>query len=247
MDKPLAYALTLLALSVCAVRADAAQVNAGTDSAVTLNVPPPAQGFTVAILGDRTTGVPAGLAVLRQAVDELNLLKPDLVIHIGDLVPGYVRDMDRWRPRHRAGQVDPGRPEGPPLPHRRQPRRDHGHRQRGRPSRGGALQEELRPALLLLRLPRRPLHLPLHGRGARSPSPTSATPNCSGCATTSTARRRAASSSSCTSRSGNTRTPAGTPCSRCSRGARSAPSSPATSTTTTSPTCATASSITSSA
>ncbi len=96
MSKLPACALVFLAVTLCAGRVAAAQVNAGTDSAVTLAVPAPAEGFTVAILGDRTTGVPAGLAVLRQAVDELNLLKPDLVIHIGDLVPGYLRDMDQW-------------------------------------------------------------------------------------------------------------------------------------------------------
>ncbi|KPK62195.1 MAG: hypothetical protein AMK73_06555, partial [Planctomycetes bacterium SM23_32] len=50
----------------------------------------------MAILADRTTGYDEGLAVLQQAVAELNLLDPDLVFHIGDLVPGYIRDMEQW-------------------------------------------------------------------------------------------------------------------------------------------------------
>jgi predicted phosphodiesterase len=73
-----------------------AQVNKGTDTEVELAVPRPAEGFTVAILADRTTGDDAGLAVLEGAVREVNLLKPDLVFHIGDFVPGYLRDMEQW-------------------------------------------------------------------------------------------------------------------------------------------------------
>ncbi len=87
----------LLALAVpAAPPAHAVGVNAGTESGVELALPAPREGFTVAILADRTTGFDEGLAVLEQAVAELNLLKPDLVLHIGDLVPGYIRDMDRW-------------------------------------------------------------------------------------------------------------------------------------------------------
>ncbi len=71
-------------------------LNAGTDSEVELTVPPSSESFTVAILADRTTGYGSGLAVLDRAVTELNLLEPELVFHIGDMVPGYIRDMDRW-------------------------------------------------------------------------------------------------------------------------------------------------------
>jgi hypothetical protein len=85
-----------LALLCGAAGVTAAQVNAGTESEVELAVPAPAEGFTAAILADRTTGEEAGLAVLRQAVREINLLKPTLVLHVGDLVPGYTRDMEQW-------------------------------------------------------------------------------------------------------------------------------------------------------
>ncbi len=73
-----------------------AQVNVGTDTRVELRAPTPSGALRVAILGDLTGGDESGLAVLEQAVAELNLLEPDLVVHIGDLVPGYIRDMKRW-------------------------------------------------------------------------------------------------------------------------------------------------------
>ena len=51
--------------------------------------------FHFAIYGDRTGGVPAGLKVLEQAVVDTNLLDPDLVMTVGDLVQGYNRS-EEW-------------------------------------------------------------------------------------------------------------------------------------------------------
>ncbi len=45
--------------------------------------------FQFAIFGDRTGGVPEGLQVLEQAVVDTNLMDPDLVMTVGDLVQGY--------------------------------------------------------------------------------------------------------------------------------------------------------------
>ncbi len=45
--------------------------------------------FHFVVYGDRTGGVPAGLKVLEQAVVDTNLLDPDLVLTVGDLVQGY--------------------------------------------------------------------------------------------------------------------------------------------------------------
>lgn len=45
--------------------------------------------FNFVIFGDRTSGVPEGLKVLAQAVVDTNLLAPDLVMTVGDLVQGY--------------------------------------------------------------------------------------------------------------------------------------------------------------
>ncbi|MEM6688348.1 MAG: LamG-like jellyroll fold domain-containing protein [Planctomycetota bacterium] len=45
--------------------------------------------FQFIIYGDRTGGVPAGIKVLEQAVKDTNLLDPDLVMTVGDLIQGY--------------------------------------------------------------------------------------------------------------------------------------------------------------
>ena len=45
--------------------------------------------FHFAVFGDRTGGPPEGLKVLAQAVHDANLLDPDLVMTVGDLVNGY--------------------------------------------------------------------------------------------------------------------------------------------------------------
>jgi len=45
--------------------------------------------FHFVVYGDRTGGVPAGLKVLEQAVVDTNLLDPDLVMTVGDLIQGY--------------------------------------------------------------------------------------------------------------------------------------------------------------
>ncbi|QDV61661.1 cyclic 3',5'-adenosine monophosphate phosphodiesterase [Crateriforma conspicua] len=53
---------------------------------------PPVQAddvFHFVVYGDRTGGVPEGLKVLEQAVDDTNLLDPDLVMTVGDLIQGY--------------------------------------------------------------------------------------------------------------------------------------------------------------
>lgn len=58
---------------------------------------PRAEGvFHFAVFGDRTGGPPEGLEVLRQAVRDTNLLDPDLVLTVGDLVQGYNAE-PAWR------------------------------------------------------------------------------------------------------------------------------------------------------
>ena len=53
-------------------------------------VPPEEEGmFQFVIYGDRTGGQPEGIEVLKQAVTDTNLLDPDLVMTVGDLVQGY--------------------------------------------------------------------------------------------------------------------------------------------------------------
>ena len=59
--------------------------------------------FHFIIYGDRTGGPPEGIEILKQAVTDTNLLAPDLVLTVGDLVQGYstqkpwMRDMKEYR------------------------------------------------------------------------------------------------------------------------------------------------------
>lgn len=56
--------------------------------------------FQFVVYGDRTGGVPAGLKVLEQAVRDTNLLDPDLVMTVGDLIQGY-NTTKEWMPQMR--------------------------------------------------------------------------------------------------------------------------------------------------
>lgn len=59
--------------------------------------------FHFVIYGDRTGGVPAGLKILEQAVVDTNLLDPDFVMTVGDLIQGYnttedwLREMEEYK------------------------------------------------------------------------------------------------------------------------------------------------------
>jgi hypothetical protein len=48
--------------------------------------------FHFAILGDRTGGTPEEWPVFDRAVEEINLLQPDFVIMVGDMIYGYVEE-----------------------------------------------------------------------------------------------------------------------------------------------------------
>ena len=50
----------------------------------------------IGILPDRTTGEDWGLPHLERAISDLDLLKPDAVFCVGDLVQGYTRDPATW-------------------------------------------------------------------------------------------------------------------------------------------------------
>jgi len=66
-------------------------------SGIDLPEPPtPEPSFTLAILPDRTTGRPWGMPYLERAVKEINLIGPDAVFTIGDMVQGYTRSVDRY-------------------------------------------------------------------------------------------------------------------------------------------------------
>lgn len=58
-------------------------------SPVVLPLPAEEDAFTFVVYGDRTGGPDAGVNVLADAVHDTNLLEPDLVMTVGDLVNGY--------------------------------------------------------------------------------------------------------------------------------------------------------------
>ncbi len=60
-----------------------------------LPLPMEADAFVFAVFGDRTGGPPEGVDVLADAVRDVNLLEPDLVMTVGDLINGYNRT-DEW-------------------------------------------------------------------------------------------------------------------------------------------------------
>lgn len=64
-------------------------VRTNRPSGQTLPLPKGDDVFHFAIFGDRTGGPAEGIEVLAQAVKETNLLDPDLVMTVGDLVEGY--------------------------------------------------------------------------------------------------------------------------------------------------------------
>ncbi len=59
-----------------------------------LPLPKSDDAFHFLVFGDRTGGPDAGLQVLAQAVQDTNLLDPDLVMTVGDLINGYSNTAD---------------------------------------------------------------------------------------------------------------------------------------------------------
>ena len=58
-------------------------------SAKKLTLPFADEPFSFAVLGDRTGGPAEGVRILAKAIDEINLLDPDLVMTVGDMIQGY--------------------------------------------------------------------------------------------------------------------------------------------------------------
>ncbi|MCA9287172.1 MAG: hypothetical protein KDA05_01220, partial [Phycisphaerales bacterium] len=54
-----------------------------------LVLPTEQDAFTFVVFGDRTGGPVEGVSVLADAVRDTNLLEPDLVMTVGDLINGY--------------------------------------------------------------------------------------------------------------------------------------------------------------
>ncbi|QEG33274.1 LamG-like jellyroll fold domain-containing protein [Bythopirellula goksoeyrii] len=68
------------------------------ESRIQLPLPQEKDSFTFVVFGDRTGGPPEGIEILKEAVADTNLLEPDLVMTVGDLVQGY-NDKASWLPQ----------------------------------------------------------------------------------------------------------------------------------------------------
>lgn len=79
----------VVCLVAAAASADPPGVHTDREGARLLPLPRSDDAFHFVIFGDRTGGPAAGIRVLEQAVRDTNLLDPDLVMTVGDLVQGY--------------------------------------------------------------------------------------------------------------------------------------------------------------
>jgi Concanavalin A-like lectin/glucanases superfamily/Calcineurin-like phosphoesterase len=82
-------AIVALALLTACQSVAPPAVHTNRADALSLSAPDGEESFHFVIFGDRTAGPPEGIETLRRAVTETNLLGPDLVMTVGDLVPGY--------------------------------------------------------------------------------------------------------------------------------------------------------------
>ena len=82
-------ALLWLTSVAFAVAANAPHVHTSRSSSKILPLPKGDDVFHFIVFGDRTGGPAEGIKILAQAVEDANLLDPDLVMTVGDLVNGY--------------------------------------------------------------------------------------------------------------------------------------------------------------
>ncbi len=89
MIKSLIPFLTLLLILQSQLLADPPGVQTNRKDAKVLPLPKGDDVFHFIVYGDRTGGPAEGIKVLAQAVEDTNLLDPDLVLTVGDLINGY--------------------------------------------------------------------------------------------------------------------------------------------------------------
>lgn len=74
---------------------DRSRFHTDRDSPIVLPLPGEEDAFTFVVYGDRTGGPDAGINILKDAVRDTNLLEPDFVMTVGDLIDGY-NQTDAW-------------------------------------------------------------------------------------------------------------------------------------------------------
>ncbi len=68
---------------------DASRFHTSRPDALQLPLPHEEDAFVFAVFGDRTGGPADGVSVLADAVRDVNLIEPDLVMTVGDMINGY--------------------------------------------------------------------------------------------------------------------------------------------------------------
>ncbi len=96
--------ITALSILVTSAPAQGDRFHSGRSSPQLLTLPKEDDAFGFVIYGDRTGGPPEGIRVLEQAVVDTNLLDPDLVMTVGDLISGY-NEKPEWLDQMREFKV----------------------------------------------------------------------------------------------------------------------------------------------
>lgn len=87
--------LALLLTAAATLPGTAQEIHTSRPNPKLLPLPQGGDVFHFIVFGDRTGGPPEGLEVLKQAVADTNLLNPDLVMNVGDMLPGYTGS-EKW-------------------------------------------------------------------------------------------------------------------------------------------------------
>ncbi|MBL8728686.1 MAG: metallophosphoesterase [Planctomycetes bacterium] len=93
--RPLLLLLTAVATTMLPAQDPPRLVTSRPTGAPLLQLPKEDDAFGFVVFGDRTGGPKEGIHVLEQAVADTNLMDPDLVLTVGDLVNGY-NGHDEW-------------------------------------------------------------------------------------------------------------------------------------------------------
>lgn len=111
---PIALLLPL-GLVLPVVAADPPHIHTDRTSPKVLPLPKGDDVFHFVVFGDRTGGPAEGIKVLAQAVEDANLLDPDLVMTVGDLVNGY-NQTSEWMKQMEEFQFTMGKLKMPWFP-----------------------------------------------------------------------------------------------------------------------------------
>jgi Concanavalin A-like lectin/glucanases superfamily/Calcineurin-like phosphoesterase len=95
MFMPFARVLCALLVLPLAIFAQTGEVETDRPNAKKLAPPAAEPSWQFAVFGDRTGGPESGLSILEDAVGDVNLVHPDLVMTVGDLINGY-NPGDAW-------------------------------------------------------------------------------------------------------------------------------------------------------